>query len=90
MLMGMFAALSPDAVINAFDMDQELTKLRMAYADYQKQCELLYLFHQLSGQQTHMPINVSNVSCYTCKQLKSAISLNPTLQSSVTDSLVSQ
>jgi hypothetical protein len=89
MLMGMCAALSPDVVITTFDMDQELTKLRMAYADYQKQCEMLYLFHQLSIQQTHTPIIRSNVRCCTCTQLNLLHPSTPTLQFSVTGSLVS-
>jgi hypothetical protein len=40
MLMDMFAGIRPDPVLEAWDMDEELPKLRLEFADYQKQCKL--------------------------------------------------
>jgi hypothetical protein len=40
MLMDMFAGMSLDLVLEAWDTDEELPKLRLEFADYKKQCKL--------------------------------------------------
>jgi hypothetical protein len=42
--------MSHDLVLEAWDSDEELPKLQVEYADYKKQCKLMYLLHQLSYQ----------------------------------------
>jgi hypothetical protein len=77
MLMDTFAVMSPDFVLEIWDSDEELPKLQVEFADYQKQCEWPCLFHQLSRRQAlyDKPIAAAictslHVASFLCSQLQ--------------------